>query len=329
MYLGIDVSKARLDCLKVLKENQEGKHFSNTKTGIKRLLKWLDNSFEVHVVMEATGVYWQHCALAIHKQGYKVSVVNPAQVKYFAKSILRRGKTDPMDAELIALYAQKMQPEAWHPNAHEVDELKLLVRERDDLVSQLRQAKNQLHAHKHRSFCPTTILKLLKQKIKLLEKQLKILEQAIQAFCHEHFTELFRSLLSMPGVGLVTAAVLIAETAALESFNHPKQLTAFAGIAPAPNQSGSFTGRTAISKIGNPRIRQALYMAAMQARHKSVFKDLYLRLVNKGKAKKLALIAVARKLLIIAFTLAKTNSLFDPHFLHKKLAQKQNLTSIT
>lgn len=319
MYLGIDISKDSLDCFK-LTETSEAKQFSNDKRGIKKLLVWLENDSDLDVVMEATGVYWQASAFALYKQGIKVSVVNPAQIKYFAKSSLRRGKTDSMDAELMAQYALKMQPKPWQPTPIQFEELKLLVRERDDVVAQLGQLHNQMHAHNHRQSCPKTLLKLLAQRIKLLKKQRSHLDQAISEHCKKTVQDAYECLRSVPGIGPVTASVLLAETAALESFDHPKQLTAFAGISPAPKQSGIFIGQSSISKIGNPRIRKAFYMAALQARHHSVFKDFYERLIKKGKKPKVALIAVARKLLIIAFTLVKSKRLFDPNHLSKSRA---------
>lgn len=318
MYLGIDISKDSLDCYKLTERS--AKRFSNDEQGVEALVPWLGTDTELHVVMEATGVYWQACAFALYQQGVKVSVVNPAQVKYFARSHLRRGKTDRMDAELLAHYAQTMQPERWQPASPCFEELKLLVRERDDIVTQLGQLYNQLHAHQHRQHCPDTLLDLLTQRIKLLKAQRKSLDQAISEHCEQTCADVYTCLRSVPGIGSVAASVLLAEAAGLNTFEHPKQLTAFAGISPAPNQSGTFTGHSSISKIGNSRIRKAFYMAALQAKRHSVFKNLYERLIKKGKKPKVALIAVARKLLVIAFALVKSNQRFDPNHLSKAQA---------
>ena len=319
MYLGIDISKDSLDCFKLM-EIPERRQFSNDEAGVKKLLTWLGAEKDAHVVMEATGVYWQTSAFGLHEQGFKVSVVNPAQVKYFARSILRRGKTDSMDAELLAHYAMTMQPALWQPAPAALETLKLFVRERDDIMAQLTQLHNQLHAHEHRKDPPVNLVKLLKQRISLLKKQQKMLEYMILKQCKESCGARYSSLRSIPGIGPVTASVLLAETAALASFEHPKQLTAFAGIAPAPNQSGTFNGHSSISKVGNVRIRKAFYMAALQAKRHSVFKDLYERLIKKGKKPKVALIAVARKLMVIAFILVKRRQLFDPNHLSKNQA---------
>ena len=197
-------------------------------------------------------------------------------------------------------------------------------------MAQLGQLHNQLHAHQHRRHAPGTLLDLLTQRIKLLKQQRKVLDQAISEHCEKTSADAYACLRSVPGIGSVTASVLLAETAGLQTFEHSKQLraegpwtyplTAFAGISPAPNQSGLFTGQSNISKIGNPRIRKALYMAALQAKRHSVFKHLYERLLKKGKKPKVALIAVARKLLVIAFALVKSKQRFDPNYLSKSKA---------
>lgn len=224
MVLGIDISKDSLDCFKLAERSAQ--RFSNNKQGIEALVAWLGADTDLRVVMEATGVYWQACAFALFEQAVKLSVVNPAQVKYFARSSLRRGKTDSMDAELLAHYAQKMQPERWQPAPTQFAELKLLVRERDDIVAQLGQLHNQLHAHQHRRHAPGTLLDLLTQRIKLLKQQRKVLDQATSEHCEKTSADAYACLRSVPGIGSVTASVLLAETAGLETFEHPKQLRA-------------------------------------------------------------------------------------------------------
>jgi len=313
MYLGIDISKDNLDCHKLGKNSQESKQFKNDTKGIHALVAWsLDCQ---QVVMEATGVYWQASAFAIYEAGINISVVNPAQVKRFGQSKLIRGKTDKMDAKLIAEFAQTMKPMLWQPPSKDFQDLQLLVRERETLVKLLTQVKNQKHAHKHRQQCPDTILDLIEAHINLLKSQIKSLEKEIQKLCMACLKESYQTIQGIPGIGPVTASVLFAETFGLAHFHDAKQLTAYAGIAPAPNQSGKFKKQSSISKIGNKRIRKAFYMAALQARKYSIFKDLYDRILKRSNSKKLALIAVARKLLVIAFTLAKSKQAFNPNHL--------------
>lgn len=193
--------------------------------------------------------------------------------------------------------------------------LQLLVRERDDLVDQRRKEENRLHAHHHRVVPPEALVQLAHQRIAFLTQQVKQLETLIHDLCNEEdLRNSFAVLSSVPGIGPVTASVLLAETQGFSGFKHVKQVTAYAGIAPAPFQSGAYTGRTRISKVGNARLRQALYMAALQAsRQAGVFKNLFDRLIAKNKPRKLALIAVARKILVVAFTLIKRQQTFNPH----------------
>lgn len=313
MYLGIDISKNSLDCHKLSNSSSEAKQFKNTNKGIEALVQWVDS--ESHVVMEATGVYWQACAVELHDAGIAVSVVNPAQVKRFGQSKLLRGKTDKMDAKLIADYAKTMKPRLWTPPPESYETLTLLVRERETLVFQLSQIKNQQHAHQFRPNLPPTLSQLSEQRIEFFKAQIKVLDNDILQLCNEHLKESYSVLKTIPGIGPVAASVLLAETHGLEHFHDAKQLTAYAGIAPAPNQSGLFKGKSSISKIGNKRIRKAFYLAALHARRYSIFKDLYERIFKRSNSKKLAIVAVARKLLVIAFTLVKSKQPFNPVYL--------------
>lgn len=312
MYLGIDISKDHLDCHKLDAEHSEAKRFKNDKKGIKALVTWSAECKQV--VMEATGVYWQSCAFALDEANIAVSVVNPARVKNFGKMNLVRGKTDKMDAKLIAEFAQMVKPKRWQPPTNKDQELQSLVRERDVIVSDLTQLNNRKHAHDHRQHCSTSVQACLDERVKLLKSQIKRLEKEIEEMCQEDLQDSYQSLRSIPGIGPVTASVLLAETQVLRYFYDAKQLTAYTGIAPKPHESGNTKLKSSISKIGNKRIRKAFYLAALKARQHHTFKDFYERILIRSNSKKLALIALARKLLVIAFTLVKSNQLFDPDF---------------
>ena len=321
MYLGIDISMNQLDCYRCVDGKGYHHRFANSEEGQQALMNWL-GADTYHVVMEATGVYWPGCALVLHEAGHQASVVNPAQVKLFAKSLLRRGKTDQMDAELLHLYGERMVPKAWLPTEEVYDTLKLLTREREDLVKQCTMVKNQRHAHTHRHRCPDTLLTLLDERLALLQKHIQQLDSMMEDLCQEHLPEAFASLRSIPGVGLITACVLLGECEGFTHATSPKQVTSFVGMNPAPNQSGSFRGHTPISKIGSPLVRKTLYLATLQAAQHSVFKAFYERLLAKGKPNKVARIAVARKLLVIAVTLVQKQLRFDPQFHDKTDLQR-------
>ena len=312
MYLGIDISKDRLDCHKLNGEYGEVKEFKNNRKGIKALVKWSADCQQV--VMEATGVYWQSCAFAIHEVGIAVSVVNPSRVKNFARMNLVRGKTDKMDAKLIAEFAQMVKPDHWQPPTDKDQELKIIVRERDSLVKELTRLTNQKHAHDHRKGSSSSVQECLNERIKLLKSQIKRFEKEIKLLCQEEFPEAYQVIRSLPGIGPVTSSVLLSETQGLKHFHDAKQLTAYTGIAPAPHESGNTKHRSPISKTGNKRIRKAFYLATLKAAKHPAFKEFYQRILKRSNSTKLARIALARKLLVIAFTLVKSNQHFDPDF---------------
>ena len=322
-YLGIDISKDSFAAHLFLDHDRSSiaASFKANNRGFNSLYVCLRKSGvvfdELKVVMEATGVYWQKLFYFFNSKAISVAVVNPAQIKDFIKSYLRRGKTDPMDAEMIALYALERKPESSFVPEQALLDLKLLVAERDHIVKLISKERNRLHVHSYRQSCPKALLKLVNKRLKALKSQLADIELLIRTCIKssEHLKRVYDLLISLPGVAFVTAIVIIAQTNALANFIDSKQLSAFAGIAPAPNQSGSFSGHSRISKIGNPRLREAVYMAALSAvrvsKHFAAFKD---RLEAKHKPKKLIYTAVARKLLVTALAVVQSDKAFDSEY---------------
>jgi len=324
-HLGIDISKDSFSAHLILNHSNNAflaKDFKSNKRGFNSLYAWLLKSnvilSKLNVVMEATGVYWQRLSHFLIDKHIRVAVVNPAQIKHFIKSHLRRGKTDSMDAGMIALYSLKMDTREHIVPDEQLLELKDLCKERDHLVKLRAKEKQRLHAHSYRMRISKDVLKMLNKRVKDFQKQILIIESLIKSVINgsEELSRVYNLLISNDGIAFVTAITMIAETDALAKFSNSKQLAAFAGIAPAPNQSGNFKGRSGISKIGNTRLRQALYMAALSAArtstHYQAFKE---RLVAKNKPAKVILIAIARKILITAFAVVKSNKPFDPNYL--------------
>jgi len=313
----------------VPKNTSEATTFANTTTGFSTCVDWTHTlglvPTETRIVVEATGVYWEALALFFHQHHFTVSVVNPAQVKYFAQSVLQRGKTDELDANLIARFGATMHPRTWEPPSALSEELQVLMRQRDAYLAMLTQERNRLHSYQRSGFPPQRAIVVSQKTIAFLEQQIKELETNFKNTINtdEHWKRMVELLQTIPSIGLVTAGILLTETQALVSFHSSKQLTAFAGIAPAPHTSGkSVHKRSRISKIGNPRIRKAFYMAAISAiRFNPAMKTFYDRLVARGKSKKLCIVAVARKLLIVCFAICKSQLPFDKHYsLHPVLA---------
>ncbi|GGJ60102.1 IS110 family transposase [Deinococcus roseus] len=322
--LGIDVGKSHLHC-RLLKSTEQGTQkqsttklgniqiFQNTEEGRLRLTQWLEGyqalGNTTHAVMEATGVYSQQIAHTLHSLSCKVSVVNAAKIKFFAMSNLRRGKTDSMDAELIAQYGLTMKPAPWTPTRLELEHLRALLSEREGIIGLITMEKGRHHAFAHHQQPCKKALERCETRQKLLKEQLDSVELDIKDIIKADpiLKGQVGLLTSVPGVGRLTAATLLAETHHLEDLQNAGQWASFAGLSPVPRQSGQMMGRSSISKVGNPRIRKILYMSAVTVtRMDNEQGEFYRRLVGSGKPKKVALIALARKILRVCFAVLRS-----------------------
>lgn len=326
--LGLDISSQTFTAQLLEEGAAVGKaiDFANEPKGYRQLIQWLKNYgvalAQTHAVMEATGVYWEECALYLHGQGIRVNVINPAQIKAFANVTLRRSKTDRTDANLIARFGATMPLPLWQPPSLEMEALQITMRHREALIDMLTEEKNRLHALERRPGTPQEVIKTVKKHIAFMQQQVKNLDDTFKKKLKEQpeWQECYELLQSLPGVGGIIAAVLMGETGGMVSFMEARQLVAHAGIAPQQHESGTSVKRTAcISKIGNARLRRAVYMAALSAiRCQGPLKDFYQRLVGRGKAKKLALVAVARKLLVLAFKIVRFGKPYDARYQAQK-----------
>lgn len=299
-----------------------GMTFDNSIHGFTQCLSWLLaqelQPTETLIVVEATGVYWEALALFFSHRYFPLSVVNPAQIKYFSRSILQRGKSDQLDAETIALFGARMNPRLWKAPSPLGEELQVLMRQRDAYVAMLTEEKCRLHALEHAGRTPHQALAICKQTIAFLRKQIKQLDTSFKNTIQKdnQWKQLYDVLLAIPGIGAVTAGVFLTETRALNEFASSRQLTAYAGIAPVPYSSGSSVLRKPrISKIGNARLRKAFYMAALSSvRFNPHMRSVFHRLVARGKPKKVVLIAIARKLLVLCFAICKSQTPYQPDY---------------
>ena len=268
------------------------------------------------LVLEATGSYWVGVATALTTAGWTASVVSPASARDDAKAPRRRAKTDAVDAAVLAGYGRDLKPAAWSPPPPEVQALQLLVRQRDDLVALRTATTNRQHALAQLPEVPDEATAPLAAVLAVLDGQIAALEAAItrRALAAAAIAAAVVRLDAIPGVGLLTAALVVIELWALGAELTPDQAVAQAGLDPAPRQSGSSVrGAGHISKTGNARLRQALYMVALSAsRSNPQMRAFYERLVERGKPKKVALVAVARKLLTVMVTLMKDKRAYDP-----------------
>ncbi len=315
--LGIDVSKATLDVL--LRGEGSGRHaaqFENTPVGFKRLAKWLkqQQAEQVQACLEATGLYGDEVALFLHDAGHTVSVVNPARIARYAESQLQRNKTDRLDAALIADFCWTQQPPAWTPPDPAWRELRALARHLSDLKDMRQQERNRLKA----GVTSPIVRQGLAGHIAFLERQIAELEQHIQAYIDQHpdFRQQRDLLLSIPGLGKLSAALILAEIRDLRAFDHAGQIVAFAGLNPRQRRSGtSVRGHTVLSKTGSAALRHVLYFPALAARRwNPVIAPWCDQLAARGKTKMQVIGAAMRKLLVLIYGVLKSGQPFDPHY---------------
>jgi transposase len=267
------------------------------------------------LVMEATGSDWVGVATALTTAGWTVSVVRAASARDSATATRRRATTDAVDAAVLAAYGRALKPAAWRPPPPAVQALQLRVRQRDDLVTLRTATTHRQHALAHRPAVPAEVVGPLAAVVTVLDEPIAALAAAIKrrALAAAAIAAEVGRLDAIPGVGLLTAAIVVTEVWVLGAELTPDQAVAHAGLDPAPHQSGSSVrGAGHSSKTGNARFRQALSMVALSAsRFNPQMKAFYERLVGRGKQQVVAVVAVARKLLTVMVTLMKQGRSYD------------------
>jgi transposase len=307
IFAGFDVSKKVFDVCIISSDQEQVGCFSYDNSGFQQLLKILPEG--AHCVMEATGPYYLKIASWLVEKGFAVSVVNPLVIKRFSQMRLIRAKTDKVDARIIAQYGKSESPDLWEPPAAYLLKLQQLEAIQHQFTKQYSALRCQLHAFVATGIIDKEIEHLLKASIKRVNQQLQHIEERIEQIIQEHHQEMLNNLKTIPGIGSKTAVTLIMISNGFTKFKSYKQLAAYVGISPRIYQSGSSVkGRSRICKMGMSRIRALLYVCAWSAKkYNTGCRDLYQRLVAKGKSKRLALIAVANKLIKQAFAIATTN----------------------
>ncbi|HUV04262.1 MAG TPA: IS110 family transposase [Armatimonadota bacterium] len=306
-YLGIDVSKNKLDLALIQDgsglQTPKRKVLANGQEGFSKLLVWLHRRTEgqVHACMEATGTYYEDLATFLVNSGVEVSVVNPACIANYARSSSVRNKTDSVDALVIADYCRAKHPKPWTPPSPEAKELRELVRRLSTLEQTKQDEENRLSS----GISSPAVVRSVERTIRFISDQIKELERLIEQHINSHpnLKEDRDLLVTIPGIGDKTAAIILGELPNASNFDNAKQAAAYAGLSPREYRSGSSVrGRTRLCKVGNSRLRRALYFPAVVACiHNPIVKDLYQRLLRAGKSKMCALGAAMRKLLHIAF----------------------------
>ncbi len=305
-FVGIDVSKADLDLCSLPSGARQ--RLANSASGHQQLLQLLPPPGQVLIVLEATGTFSRRVTAELLQHGHLVAVVNPRQVRDFAKAMNILVKTDRVDAAVIAQFALKVQPRVMQQVPEKQGELDALVTRRRQLL-QLRVAEHNRCEDIESSIVRKSLLKTIKH----LDVQLQLIEDAIAKLIEsdEQWKNKSDLMQSVPGVGQVTASSLLAEVPELGQLNR-QQIASLLGVAPFNRDSGTFRGQRSIWG-GRRAVRSVLYMAALSARRANpVLKAFADRLTAQGKKTKVVLVACMRKLLVILNTLLKNNSSWAP-----------------
>lgn len=319
-YLGIDVSKAKLDCM--LLDSSSGKKKSkviaNTPAGFKQLVEWIakQGAPDAHVIMEPTGVYHENCALALSDAGMKLSLVNPARIRDYAKAIGFKNKTDKMDSAVLAQFGWKENPPLWQPPSNEARVLKALLVRRDAVAEDLQREKNRQEKAVSTD-TPAPILRSIEDAIAFLEFELAKLQKMIDDHIDNNpdLRETRRLLETIPGVGERVSSHMTSLFAA-KTFERAEQVSAYLGLAPVLKESGSSVNwKPQLSKAGPGHLRKLLYMPAVVAtRFNPHIKALYERLIARGKPKMSAIGAAMRKLAHLCFGVVNSGRPYQKNF---------------
>lgn len=318
---GIDISKDTFDVM-----DSEGKYyqFPNNLKHFPKFLKLLGNNS--HCVMEATGYYHYQLAYFLVEHSITVSVENPLAIKRFIQMRLSRIKTDKSDAKMICLYGQQATLKPWYGYSANQLECLQMARLTETYTKQCTAYKNKIQAEEALGSPCKAVLGSLKRSLKSLQKEMVLIEEKLTALVRSEHQDILTRIESIPGIGRKTAIMLIVLTDGFNRFESASQLCSFSGLTPITRESGtSIRGRSRISKMGNARLRNLLFMCSFTACvHNKACREIYDRIVNKGKSKKLALIAVCNKLLKQAFAIVKSGVQYDKDYRTTLLKISQN-----
>jgi transposase len=318
--LGIDIAKDTFDAALIVEGKTRNEHFENSLAGFKHMSTWVRKytAAGVHACMEATGQYGEALAEYLYQLGWQVSVVNPARIKAYANSKLRRNKTDKADAQLIAEYCLREQPSLWSPPPASFKGLQALVRRLEDLQAMYQQESNRLKS----GGTDPTVIADLKDHLLYLEEKIDQIKQAMQTHiaADPKLQQRQALLVSIPGIGPLTAAKVLGEIRDVCEFESARQLAAYAGVTPRNFLSGtSVHKKSRLSKTGNANLRKILYMPAVCAkRFNPIIQSFCQRLSASGLKPMEVIGAAMHKLLHLIFGILKSGKPFDPLFLQKQ-----------
>jgi len=295
--------------------------FSNSKKGFDSFDSWItknrkDPDVRLVLTMEATGVYHENLAWYFHGKGFNINIVLALKAKRYLQSLGLRSKNDQIDAQGLATMGLQQELEIWRPGSIELLKLRSLTRQHEAFQQTKTTFSNQLEAITHAAVSDPLVHKSLKSMLKNLDSELEKLEDKICKIVKEDYFLAAKWNLMQPikGLGMLTFAVVAAETSGFALFKNAKQLTCYAGYDVVENQSGGRQGKTKISKKGNAHLRRAMFMPAFNVvrYEEGSFADIYQRVFDRTKIKMKGYVSVQRKLLCLMFALWKSDQPYNP-----------------
>ncbi|MHB9148285.1 MAG: IS110 family RNA-guided transposase [Candidatus Amoebophilus sp.] len=313
-YVGIDISKSFFDVALPNGQAYLYYKFDNNQDGFEALLKVLPR--ECVVVMEASGPYYLRLAAYLTEQTIGVSVINPLVIRRFCQMRMSRAKTDKKDSKMIAEYGQIEKPGLWQPPQRHVVALQQIEALLNNLHKEHTAVSNQLEGFKSSGMLDTKLERMIKGELKHKQELIDKLTKQMEELAKKHYGSMLADLESIPGLGRKTATMLIVLSGGFNRFSNYRKLSSYIGLSPRIFESGtSIKGKARITKMGMSRIRAMLYLCSWSAKrcNKACY-QLYERLLAKGKAKKVALIAVVNKLLKQAFAIATKQTVYNENY---------------
>jgi len=316
--IGIDVSMDTLDVAIYDGKSFKVGRYENSEAGFvaieKELIRY--NSSDTLISMEATGIYHLKTAVYFNERDYAVSVINPLIIKRYAEMKMLRAKTDSVDARTIAEYGYNERPCYFIRKEGQKERIIQLLRQIDALHRMQSENRNRLHALEKVPDADETALSIYREIAIILKAKERRAEQKIDEILNESYGDDYKRLIEIPGVGKRLSSLIIGFFGRFENFDNAKQVSSFIGLNPSPRQSGvSLNGRGIISKKGNRYMRKIFYMASLSAsKYNEACRELYERLIMKGKNKRIALVAVANKLARQIFAIMKYDRNYEQNY---------------
>lgn len=336
--VGIDIAKDDFKtCLSVIDSQQKvtvksSSRFTNNAAGFQAFLQWVSKHHKENLplvyLMEASGVYYELLAWYLYQKGQSVSVILPNKAKRYLQSLGLKSKNDSIDAKGLSQLAAQQQLRLWQPLSQQIYLLRSLTRLHQSLTQQRTALQNQLQATEWGIYELKQVRQGLQNTLDAIDKELVVIKKQIQQLIDQDtlLKAQYEKISPIKGLGLLTFAVLVAETNGFELFENQGQLVSYAGYDVVENQSGKKAGKTSISKKGNARIRRILYMPALCAvtHQEPSLKALYERVYTRTGIKMKGYVAVQKKLLCLVYALWKKDEKYDPEFSPKANTSSSN-----